>query len=98
MSLFGKNDKSRDEGGSGSGAEARGPVAPGVEPIFYEFSSGCPRLLNLLADRVLLSAYATQEKPVPPSLVELKAKEITVAQTDPFSTTRAQHAPQARED
>ena len=70
--------------------------APGSEPIFFEFSSGCPRLLNLLADRVLLSAYATQEKPVPPSLVELKAKEISVAQTDPFSPRPGTHAPHAR--
>ncbi len=50
--------------------------APGVEPIFASFSSGCPRLLNLLADRVLLSAFAKEIRPVPPALVEWKAKEM----------------------
>jgi general secretion pathway protein A len=56
--------------------------ASGAERIFYAFSSGCPRLLNLLADRVLLAAYAAQQRPVPPALVEAKAKEIVAATTD----------------
>ncbi len=29
--------------------------SPGSESVFYEFSDGCPRLVNLLGDRVLLS-------------------------------------------
>ena len=59
-----------------AGGDYDGIFARGAEPIFYAFSSGCPRLLNLLADRVLLAAFATQERPVSPALVELKAKEI----------------------
>jgi general secretion pathway protein A len=51
-----------------------------VEAIFFEFSGGCPRLLNLLADRVLLSAYAKRMCPVSPDLIELKAKEMMSAQ------------------
>jgi general secretion pathway protein A len=50
--------------------------APGVEQMFYEFSNGCPRLLNLLADRVLLAAYSKEMKPVLPELVEKKAIEM----------------------
>ncbi len=50
--------------------------APGVEQMFYEFSNGCPRLLNLLADRVLLAAYAKEMKPVLAELVEKKAVEM----------------------
>jgi general secretion pathway protein A len=50
--------------------------APGAEPFFYDFSSGCPRLINLLADRVLLLAYASQIRPVPPAMVEAKAKAM----------------------
>ena len=50
--------------------------APGVEQMFFGFSNGCPRLLNLLADRVLLAAYAKEMKPVEPSLVEKKAIEM----------------------
>jgi general secretion pathway protein A len=48
----------------------------GVEPIFYAFSRGVPRLLCLLADRVLLAAFAKQVRPVPPGLVEAKAKAM----------------------
>ena len=51
--------------------------AIGAEPAFIEFSSGCPRLINLLADKCLLSAYAKNMRPVVPALVELKAKELS---------------------
>jgi general secretion pathway protein A len=50
--------------------------AQGVEPIFYSFSGGIPRLLCLLADRALLAAFARQLRPVPLALVEAKAKEM----------------------
>ncbi len=50
--------------------------APGVEPTFYWFSGGCPRLLSLLADRVLLAAYSKGLKPVTPEFVEAKAKTM----------------------
>ncbi len=48
--------------------------APGVESTFYWFSQGCPRLISLLADRVLLAAYAKQLRPITPEFVERKAK------------------------
>ncbi len=56
--------------------------APGAESTFYHFSGGCPRLLSLLADRVLLSAFARQIRPIPPALVEAKAKEMVAARTE----------------
>jgi len=55
---------------------------PGSEATFYAFSAGCPRLVSLLADRVLLSAFAKQLRPVPPSLVESKAKEMDAARSE----------------
>jgi general secretion pathway protein A len=59
--------------------------SPGVESTFFAFSMGCPRLMNLLADRVLLSAYVQQVHPVPRALVEQKAKEIKAARSAPES-------------
>ena len=59
-----------------AGARCEEIFAPGAESVFYSFSSGCPRLINLLADRVLLSAFAREVRPVPPALVEAKAKEM----------------------
>ncbi|MDH3521087.1 MAG: AAA family ATPase [Myxococcales bacterium] len=64
-----------------AGGRCEDTFEPGAERIFYDFSSGCPRLLNLLADRALLAAYAAQRRPVPPSLVEAKAKEIAAARS-----------------
>jgi general secretion pathway protein A len=48
----------------------------GSEESIAEFSGGCPRLINLLADRCLLSAYAKRLARVPRTLVDFKAKEI----------------------
>lgn len=50
--------------------------APGVETVFYWFSQGCPRLISLLADRVLLAAYSKQIAPIGPDFVEVKAKSM----------------------
>jgi general secretion pathway protein A len=55
----------------------------GSESVFYEFSDGCPRLVNLLGDRVLLSAYAQHVRPVPLALLEQRAKEMTAARSAP---------------
>jgi general secretion pathway protein A len=66
--------------------------APGAESLFARFSGGCPRLINLLADRSLLSAYAHHLNPVPPELIEKKAKEmdavLATARTQPVNRTR----------
>ena len=56
--------------------------AEGVEPLFHAFSGGIPRELCLLADRVLLAAFARQMRPVTPALVEAKAKEIEAARSE----------------
>jgi general secretion pathway protein A len=64
-----------------AGGEYERVFAPGSESTFYAFSKGCPRLVSLLADRVLLSAFAKQIRPVPPALVEAKAKEMHAART-----------------
>jgi general secretion pathway protein A len=54
-------------------------LEPGAEPIFHAFSAGCPRLVNLLADQVLLSAFSRSAKPATRDLVDRKAKELAAA-------------------
>jgi len=54
---------------------------PGLEPLFYSASLGCPRLMSLLADRSLLAAYSRQRRPVPRAVVESKARQISAART-----------------
>lgn len=55
--------------------------APGAESAFFDFSAGCPRLVSLLADRTLLGAYGKGVRPVPPALVEAKAKQMESARS-----------------
>jgi general secretion pathway protein A len=59
-----------------AGARFEDVFASGVEEPFYKFSGGCPRLISLLADRVLLSAYAKGQKPIPAEFVENKAIDM----------------------
>jgi len=64
--------------------------APGCEKVFYEFSRGCPRLMNLLADRTLLAAYGKGTKPVGPELVEAKARRmVTLLEAPPEEAAEA---------
>ncbi len=51
----------------------------GCDTTFATFSRGRPRLINLLADRVLLAAYAKRLRTVPRAFVEEKAREMAMA-------------------
>jgi general secretion pathway protein A len=65
----------------------------GSERHFIEFSNGCPRLVNVLADQVLLAAYAKQMRPVRPGLIELVAKQLTLhGQARPALPPKARRA------
>jgi MSHA biogenesis protein MshM len=63
-----------------AGARFEDLFVPGSEEIFYAFSAGCPRLVNLLADRALLAGFSRQERPVKSALLERKAKEMAEQQ------------------
>jgi general secretion pathway protein A len=63
-----------------AGGRVEQVFAPGCEAAFFAFSLGCPRLISLLAERVLLSAYAKQVRPVPLAMVEEKAKHLSETQ------------------
>jgi general secretion pathway protein A len=54
---------------------------PGVQSSFYQFSEGCPRLISLLADRVLLAAFSKQMTVVTCEFVESKAKAMSASRT-----------------
>ena len=59
---------------------------PGAEHVFYWFSQGCPRLISLLADRVLLSAYSKQLIPVSADFIEAKAKTMGATRASGLAT------------
>jgi len=54
---------------------------PGCEGLFYDASGGCPRLINLLADRSLLSAYSKGLKRVTREVIERKMKSSVFEST-----------------
>jgi general secretion pathway protein A len=56
----------------------------GADLAFAAFCYGCPRLINLLADRVLLAAYARRQRPVSGAFVERKARELAAARAAPL--------------
>lgn len=56
---------------------------PDLEPVFHEYSGGCPRTVSLLADRALLAAYSKDMRPLPKWLLESKAKEMAAARKPP---------------
>ena len=55
----------------------------GLEDIFFSATGGCPRLLSLLADRSLLTAFAHSEKKVGRSILENKASAAPFRQVAP---------------
>ncbi len=59
-----------------AGGEYESVFAPGTEELFFDCSQGHPRVINLLADRAMLGAYARQMRPVPRALLERKAKQL----------------------
>ncbi len=56
---------------------------PSAEKVIYQLSGGVPRVINLLADRALLGAYARNQAMVKPDLVRQAAKEIFVDKRAP---------------
>jgi len=55
----------------------------GLEDILYSATGGCPRLLSLLADRSLLTAFAHSAKKVGRSILETKASAAPFRQVAP---------------
>lgn len=56
-----------------AGCEYKDIFEEGLEDVFYTATGGCPRLLSLLADRSLLTAFARSTKQVDRSVLEEKA-------------------------
>ena len=51
--------------------------------LVYHYSKGIPRLINLICEHALISAYVEQVKPIPARIVESVGVELELAQ-QPF--------------
>jgi type II secretory pathway predicted ATPase ExeA len=66
-------------------------IVGATEPLFtpeavqlvHRFSNGIPRLINLICEHSMISAYVEQIKPIPPRIVELVSLELDLEQ-QPF--------------
>ena len=65
-------------------AGASEPVlTPEAIQLVHRYSRGIPRLINLICEHALISAYVEQVKPVPPRIVEDVSSELDLEQ-QPF--------------
>jgi type II secretory pathway predicted ATPase ExeA len=54
--------------------------APQAAELVYRYSKGIPRIINLLCEHALISAYVEQIKPIPARIVELAGGELDLVQ------------------
>ncbi len=65
-------------------AGASQPVfSPEAVQLVYRYSKGIPRLINLICEHAMISAYVEQIKPIPARIVESVSVELDLAQ-QPF--------------
>jgi type II secretory pathway predicted ATPase ExeA len=55
-------------------------LSPDAVQLVYRYSKGIPRLINLICEQALISAYVEQIKPIPARIVESVGVELDLAQ------------------
>ena len=58
-------------------------LSPDAMQLVYHYSRGIPRLINLICEHAMISAYVEQIKPIPARIVESVGAELDLAQ-QPF--------------
>jgi len=66
-----------------AGAAGRPVFTPEAVDAIHGFSRGIPRVINLLCEHSLISAFADQVNPVPATIVETVAREFELDQMEP---------------
>jgi len=59
-----------------------------IEPV-HQFSKGIPRLINLICEHALISAYVEQVKPIPARIIEEVSSELDL-EMQPFVLSSAE--------
>ena len=57
--------------------------APDAVQVVHQYSKGIPRLINLICEHAMISAYVEQIKPIPPRIVESVCRELDL-DSQPF--------------
>ncbi len=70
-------------------AGASQPVlSPDAIQLIYHYSKGIPRLINLICEHAMISAYVEQIKPIPARIIDSVSVELDLAQ-QPFEISPA---------
>jgi type II secretory pathway predicted ATPase ExeA len=57
--------------------------SPDAVQVVHQYSKGIPRIINLICEHSMISAYVEQIKPIPPRIVESVCKELDL-DSQPF--------------
>lgn len=66
-----------------AGGNGQAVFTPEAMEVVYRFSRGIPRLINLLCEHALITAFADQQKPIPASIVEGVARDFDLGTLEP---------------
>jgi type II secretory pathway predicted ATPase ExeA len=66
-----------------AGADGRAIFTPEAVEAIHGYSRGIPRVINLLCEHSLISAFADQISPVPEEMVDTVAREFELDQIEP---------------
>lgn len=66
-----------------AGADSRAIFTPDAVEAVHRYARGIPRVINLLCEHSLISAFADQVSPVPETIVDTVAREFELDQIDP---------------
>jgi general secretion pathway protein A len=57
--------------------------SPDAVQLVHQYSNGIPRIINLICEHAMISAYVEQIRPIPPRIVESVCRELDL-DTQPF--------------
>jgi type II secretory pathway predicted ATPase ExeA len=69
-----------------AGAPGEPAFSPEAVRAIYEYSSGIPRVINLLCEHAMISAFVDQTKPVTAEMVDVVAREFELDELTPRAT------------
>lgn len=72
-----------------AGADGQAIFAPDAIELIHHYSRGIPRVINLLCEHSLISAFADQTRPVSAATVEAVAREFELHEIEPTAPPRA---------
>jgi general secretion pathway protein A len=68
-----------------AGADGQPVFGPEAVEAIHRFSRGIPRVINLLCEHALISAFVDRVRPVPPGAIEAVAREFELHETEPVA-------------